>query len=292
MANFIGHTLPGVLLTILGMWWAYNMWMRYFLCQRTISSGIRSRIKYANTASFTSPCCSKIPFEGVFKATVVPIGMIAEYMTAFNSEGKFSSFNNLQHLTIYFFFALNGVMDILLHYKWPIPKGSDYASAFLGFAMEGVLFYYHLHGRSILDVQVHMLLLFVVVGCLASVAVEMANKHSVLAGLTRGYCVILQGTWLIQIGFILYSPLGTKWKGDDHNDMMVATALFCWHNAGIFVALIVLGILISFRVKNLSSTSMYYKLNPISECKDSRMKDLDVQQVRDLIEDSEEDEVV
>lgn len=291
MPLFIGHSIPGVLLCVLGTWWMYNMWLKYFMCQRGSKSAVNGRLRYTNTGIFPCSCCPRIPFEGIFKAVVTPFGMLAEYLTGFEN-GEFKHYNNLQHLTIYFFFGLSGVVDIMTFYKLPLPQGSDYMAGMLAFGVEGLLFAYHLHGRTPMDVQMHMFLLYVVVGCLVALSIETVRRHSVLAGLGRSYFALLQGTWLLQIAYVLYWPNGSNWDTEDHEQMMIITILFCWHNAVIFVYTALLGCLIYLRVKALSSTSVYYTLNPLSKTSDSRLEHLDIQQVKNIIVDSEDDEVL
>jgi len=57
-------------------------------------------------------------------------------------------------MTMFFFFGLNGVVDLTLHWRWPVPPKLDYVTAALGFGVEGFLFYHHLHGRPHMDVMV------------------------------------------------------------------------------------------------------------------------------------------
>lgn len=53
---------------------------------------------------------------------------------------------NAQHITMFAFFGLNGVVDLLLHKGWLLPPKLDYVTAALAYAVEGFLFYNHLHG--------------------------------------------------------------------------------------------------------------------------------------------------
>ena len=59
-------------------------------------------------------------------------------------------------MTMFFFFGLNGVFDVMTQCKVPVPHDLDYLSGILAMAMEGLIFSYHLHGRSHMDVQVSL----------------------------------------------------------------------------------------------------------------------------------------
>uniref|UniRef100_A0A0P4WI36 Transmembrane protein 45B n=1 Tax=Scylla olivacea TaxID=85551 RepID=A0A0P4WI36_SCYOL len=70
-----------------------------------------------------------------------------------------------------------------------------------------------------------------------------------------------QGTWFYQIGFILYPPVGRMWSQEDHRQMMLVTLLFAWHNATVFVAMVLTGTLVYLRVKAMAPSCLYHRLH-------------------------------
>ena len=44
--------------------------------------------------------------------------------------------STVQHATMYFFFLMSGVIDIVMYVGIPLPPGSDYISLMLAFAVE------------------------------------------------------------------------------------------------------------------------------------------------------------
>ena len=164
------------------------------------------------------------------------MGVAAEVITAFNS-GKFEYMGNGQHATMYFFFGLCGLIDILVHHKVALPKGIDYAMHVVAFSVEGLLFNFHLHGRTELDVLIHVLLHYCVIGTVIAILVEMRYRRSILAALTRTFFVMLQGTWFWQVSFILYNPLpdAEPWKEDDHAQQTQGTLYLEWEREGMIV---------------------------------------------------------
>ncbi|XP_071523429.1 transmembrane protein 45B-like [Panulirus ornatus] len=293
MGSFMGHVLPGSFFTMFGLWWAYNIFQRYHLCQRvgrtTQDNGHRPT--YTNTSTFPFSCYPGLPLEGILKVAVTTIGMTGELITAF-VHGTFTHMGNSQHMTMYFFFGVNGAVDIMMHYRAPLPPDTDYVSALLAFIVEGILFLHHLHGRTEMDIQLHMLLVYVVGACVISIALEMSYKSSVLPALARAYFVLLQGMWFLQVGFILYPPVGSKWNEESPRQMMLATNILCWHMAAIFILLLVMGWIIHHRVKALSPTSLYHNLHSLSHTNVNYMvTKLDTEQVQRIIADSDEEEV-
>ena len=63
---------------------------------------------------------------------------------------------------------------------------------------------------------------YVVLGSAAAGAAEGIWRHRVLPALGRAFFVLLQGTWLFQISFILYTPEGWPghhWNGNSHRQV-------------------------------------------------------------------------
>ncbi|KAK3861285.1 hypothetical protein Pcinc_032717 [Petrolisthes cinctipes] len=297
MGSFEGHAQPGTFFFMFGCWFTYQVFLKYFLCQRAkalATSGGKGRSRlYHNTSSFSSPCCRVVPLEGILKITVALVGMTGEFVTGFDEQHHLS-LHNAQHMTMFFFFGVNGATDIVTHYRLPVPPDLDYVSGLLALVMEGLLFFYHLHGRPPMDVQVHMLLFYVVMACAASIFFEMCHKSNVLPALCRSYFTLLQGTWFYQIGFVLYPPSGWEtWEQHDHHQMMLVTLLFTWHNATIFLLMSLAGSLVYLRVKKMPPAVfyrylMYYHLTPPSA---SCLVDPSDQSKAMLVNDSEEEEV-
>lgn len=291
MGTFLGHLLPGIFFLAWATWAIYNIFSRYFLSERVRAFGGREghrNATYRSTTTFPFPCCPNLPMEGFNRVGLISLAMIGEFATAFQ-DGKFVHYGNAQHITMYFFFALSGVVDILTFYGMTIPPDIDYISVILAFTMEALIFAYHLQGRTPMDVQVHMFLLYTVIGCVIATILECLYKKRVIPALLRTYFLILQGTWFIQIGFILYRPLTTPWDEHGPRHMMLITVIFCWHNAGVFMLMALVGWLIHLRVKRLSSTSLYYGLQTTSVRNDSHLSKLNAEQVQHIIAESEEE---
>ncbi|MEE6520775.1 hypothetical protein FKM82_018724 [Ascaphus truei] len=151
---------------------------------------------------------------------------------------------NWQHTTMYFFYGISGVVDILTFLPLNVPKGLDRLSLSLAVFIEGLLFYFHVHNRPALDQHIHSLLLIAVFGGSITILIEVFLRNHIVLELFRSSLTILQGTWFWQIGFVLYPPGGgPEWDQSDHDNIMFITMCFCWHYA---VALIIMTINYSF----------------------------------------------
>lgn len=215
------------------------MFHRYYTAQK-------KKTKFVSSAIFKCPClCGRLkdlPVEAFVKVLFVVIGFCLEIYTGFSKDWRFVNLGNGQHATMFFFFGLNGIVDILIHFKFPLPPNMDYITMGMGVTCEFILFKFHLHGRTDLDVLLHTLLLYAIAASVISVVLELNYRNSLICALSRSYFTMLQGTWFWQVGWILYPPFENSfhWDENDHSQMMIATMIFAWHAA--VDLLVILGI--------------------------------------------------
>ena len=140
---------------------------------------------------------------------------------------------DIQHVSMYFFFFIAGLVDILYTRKSGkvLPGGVDYVISFLGFTAQFILFKFHVHGQHPLEMTLHQLLLYVIAGSALTCLIEYNFRSNILAAYARAFMVFLQGTWFYQVGFILYPPFSWQkhWDPFDHHNIMFAVAIFNWH---------------------------------------------------------------
>lgn len=68
----------------------------------------------------------------------------------------------------------------------------------------GFLFLYHLHGRDMLDVHVHTLLLYAIFGQAFICLLEVFHRGNILLELLRATLTILQGSWFWQVSVCMH----------------------------------------------------------------------------------------
>lgn len=191
------------------------------------------------------------PIEPALKLMAVIFGMVGEYATALDENGKFVAIHNGQHMTMFGFFAFNAIFELLYAYQVPgLPPDLDYLTGAIAFAIEGLLFIWHLHGRSHLDTQVHTFLVYAIVMCAISTILEIFFKDDVRPRLLRAGFTLLQGSWFFFVGFILYPPQGWKtWDPEDHEQMMIVTMMFTWNVGGVVIFQLILGCIVYLSVR-------------------------------------------
>lgn len=242
MGTFVGHAVPGLYFFMFGLWFMVNIWIRYYKALKG------NGVQYKNTVTFKCGClCGRAKnwqIEGFLKVVAAITGFIGESATAFEN-GTFYYIGNGQHITMYFFYGLSGVVDLLLHYNFPLPKKLDYFTLLIAIFTEGILFKFHLHDREEFDTTVHVLLIYAVFLTMLPVLAEMYWEHNILPALARALCFMLQGTWFIHVGFLLYSPLPNPQKWDNSgNSIMYATMFFTWHIGALFVLTLVIAFIV------------------------------------------------
>lgn len=292
MGSFQGHVLPGSFFVIFGVWWTVQIFRRYF---RSLRRQNGKGIPFQATVTFPCDClCGRLKdleVEGFVKVFFTFVGFVGEMVTG-RHYGQFTRTANGQHATMFFFFGLSGLVDILVHHRFPLPKGVEYLVGALAFAVEATLFLFHTHGRTMLDKLVHTLLLYVL-GCTIIVCIlELRYRRSVLPVLCRAFLVLLQGTWFFQIAFILYNPIpgATPWNPEDPENLMVATMIFAWHAAAVLVFMVIVGIVVAKGTGRLTNASSLYGANTLEEVGLKSMRRKNGGHVVILEEEDEEDE--
>ncbi|KAG7483867.1 hypothetical protein MATL_G00042930 [Megalops atlanticus] len=247
MANFKGHALPGSFFLLFGLWWSVKYPLRH--CWKKGQAGGRHRPpKFFNTIDFVEGAIKIFfAFVGIMAEQFVPDGPHAHL---YNSEEKsWVKLMNWQHSTMYLFFGISGIADVLTMSPLPVPLGLDRLALSLALFVEGFLFYFHVHNRPSLDKHIHSLLLVAVFGGSASTLLEVFKRDHTVLELFRSSLAILQGTWFYQIGFVLYPLSGPQWDLELHDNIMFITMCYCWHYA---VALLIVSMnygLVWFGVK-------------------------------------------
>jgi hypothetical protein len=105
--------------------------------------------------------------------------------------------------------------------KYDIPARLEWGLGSLAFLVEAYIFGYHLHGKDPLDVHLHTLLVYSILGCFMFSCFETFYPREILFTYGRILCTILQASWFIEIAFVVFTPddrPDLKW---DPHDMCV-----------------------------------------------------------------------
>jgi hypothetical protein len=239
MGTFVGHAVPGSVFIFFGLWHVLQSFRRFFHCKQRNT---------CFTSSITYPCdclCGRLkelPVEGAVKVLVVILGSAGEIVTATGKDRSVIVLN-AQHASVYFFFGISGVIDLLVHYGAPLPPDVDFAIAVLAFLVEALLFQLQMYSQTAVGELVHRLLVYTVVANAVAVAMQMKYRHSLLGPLATAFFLIVQGSWFWYIAFILYSPIpgAAPWVGSDYSELSQVALFFVWDCAVVFILILMFG---------------------------------------------------
>lgn len=235
MGSFVGHIDESIFFLLLAFWWMFNKFTRYIRCGW-------EKTEYTSEVSYPLPTKRYIPLEAILKTLFPAAGLVGEIISGgpslLDENGNFRKLEQIQHMSIYGIFIVHGIIDILMSYGIPLPKGLDFLSAIGCFLWYGFSFSFHahMHGKEALETMIHVLPVYVMYATAVAGIVEVLNPHLFLASLARVYSVLLLGTWFFQASFIMYVPypwpgsdLNPKWDQTDVRNVHFLVATFGYH---------------------------------------------------------------
>ncbi|XP_059166325.1 transmembrane protein 45B-like [Physella acuta] len=283
MGDLKGHAIPGSFFLLYGLWCAVGCLRKYFISRRQGQA-------YVTTATHKLSCCpgkvSRLPVEPTVKVLLSAGGLMGELL----AHLPVPPMGIVQHATMYLFFLLSGVTDLGVHFGLPLPHGTDFISLVLALLIEGLLFASHVHGRPELDVQLHMLLVYVIFTTAVVIALEIKFSNSALLSMARAYLMMLQGSWFWAVGVILYAhgEPNTAWALDNPESSMQAAIYFSWHCAGHVIVLLVLTALMSLCYRKQGESTLHMELNSLEPEVNSSKEGYGILAWTDADDDSDE----
>ncbi|NWV30116.1 TM45B protein, partial [Origma solitaria] len=225
--SFLGSALRGTFFFAFGLWWSVWYPLKY-LRRKGDAEGQPHRGRAE-------------VFEGAVKAFFALIGILVEQFVPTGPHlqlysPKTHSWTDLTHwhyCTIYVFFLLSGITDVLSHSPLKLPRGLDRLSLSLALLVEGLLFCFRDYGDAVLDHHLHSLLAMAIFAGALCALLEVFLQDRIILETFRTSSFLLQGSWLWQIGFVLSPPWGGPgWDQSDSSNLLFLTMCFCWHYVG------------------------------------------------------------
>ncbi|XP_043240847.1 transmembrane protein 45A-like [Amphibalanus amphitrite] len=242
MGTLMGHVVPGSIFLIGGLWWTFNIWSRYF-------AALKSRGRFRSTMSFPLRRGSRVPWESIVVIMCAIAAIAGEIVTGWRGD-RLVEMGNGQHAVMYFMFAISSAAEAARVTGYELLPGLEYVLAVMALAAEALLFAFHGHGSSELEMLVHHLMLYVVLATGAAAAAEGIWRHRVLPALGRCFFFLLQGTWFLQVGVMLYPPSG--WPGhyydpNSYRQRKLATVVFVLHWVGVLTTIAAIGVFLRWK---------------------------------------------
>ncbi|XP_039107904.1 transmembrane protein 45A isoform X2 [Hyaena hyaena] len=242
MGSFRGHALPGTFFIIIGIWWAIKYTLKYACKKHKRTSYLGSKALFHRIEVVEGIVIVCMALTGTLGEQFVDEG---PHLSLYNyKEGQWVQLLSWHHSTMYFFFGLVGVVNILRLITNSLPISLTKLLLSNALFVEAFILYNHTHGREMLDIFVHQLLVLAVFVAGLIAFLEFLLRNNVTVELLRTTFILLQGSWFWQISFVLYPPSGGPgWDSVDHNNIMFLSLCFCWHYA---LNLIIVGVIYAF----------------------------------------------
>ncbi|KAF6293896.1 hypothetical protein mRhiFer1_016735 [Rhinolophus ferrumequinum] len=233
MGKFNGHFYPGLYLFSYGLYQATVVFKAMIVNDSLLYSACPPRNKGIWAGLW------KISYGGLIKMvtgsilTVYVVFCLDDGMVFVDREvpPRFMYPKEWQHLTMFILLALNGCVDVMSNNLLPqrcvlLEKGT----VALTFYVLLMLLVSHVQGSAGVELQTHSLLIMVVFLMMLVLTIQLWAPDAVHLSLIETFLFLMMGSWLVQVGFILYRPVsGYPWQDDDISDIMFITTFFCWH---------------------------------------------------------------
>nr|CAH8842298.1 unnamed protein product [Trichobilharzia regenti] len=246
MGTFAGHVFPGSVFIFFGLWSVWNIAEKFSRRKRYELNRSRESIPlFINRISF--PIVRK---TSILKILCCVIVLCEEVQLGFKKDWTDVDPHSAQHVSMISLFGVSGVAEVCILYGvLKIPVQSEYFFTFMALLGEFFLFMFHLHGRSPLDVYIHLLLAGMVALGVVLLLCELIAPHQPVYGIMRSWTYLMQGTWFWQIAATLYptSSWMPIWNHSAPQSLASAANSFAYHMVANFFAIILIFILIRLR---------------------------------------------
>lgn len=249
MGSLHGHVLSGLTFAVYGLIWIIlSLWLELKGSHSSTKTIIKDRS--LQPSYIPLPLFRCLPIEPICKILFPLISIITEVLltnpssqdgrnhiifkpwSMYTPDGtQFAELNKLEHITMCMAFIISGVIDILVM----IPRFSKNSKMVkisrlffsLVFLVQCFLWYSHSHGQLSLYTASHKLTICITLVTFIVTLLRVFHPLSFIINACIGITIAIQGTWLIQIGVILFGP--SYWDRHYSNNIQFVYCCFVWH---------------------------------------------------------------
>ncbi|XP_010243407.1 PREDICTED: uncharacterized protein LOC104587477 [Nelumbo nucifera] len=200
MGSFSGQFVPGLALTLLGLWHTLNTIKAYSLRGPT---GFSSRFWYPFNSSIFSIKHLELIF--IFSFSLFAIALQVLDYPLLHLSFKLSNF---EHATVSLHLAIYSGVALAVEFTHSLENLTGLVGVLVASVFGQELFLLHLHSAEHVGLEGHyhwLLQLIVSVSLVAAMAAT-SNPRSFVAALVLSLSVVLQGCWFMNMGVVLWVP--------------------------------------------------------------------------------------
>ncbi|XP_051696935.1 transmembrane epididymal protein 1A [Oryctolagus cuniculus] len=234
MGGFEGHLYPGLSFFLYGLHQA-RLVSRALLCDSLAQypqRGTQGRGAWAGLRRACSVGSLKILSACILVAQEVhSIPRQFVLLTRMYHERSFMYRKQWQHVTLYASFLLSGCVDVASQHLLPRRcAGLEQAAQALSMSIFLPLMLSHMQDTEGVELRSHVLLTQTMLLLTLVLTAELWAPDEPRLWVLKAFLSTVTGSWLIQMGFMLYRPIsGYKWMDDDQSDLAFVTTSFCCH---------------------------------------------------------------
>ncbi|KAG6521159.1 transmembrane protein 45A-like [Zingiber officinale] len=194
MGTLLGHVVPGLAFTMLGLWHTLNT---------TKSYNLNGPSTFSSTTWFPSSTLKHLELY-----LLISFGLLAAVLQLLDYPRFAFSFqpNNFEHATMFLHVIIYASVALAADSASPSHAGLVGALAASVFGQEFFLLHYHSADHTGLEGHYHWLLQLIVAASALATVMTTGFPGSFVATLVRSVSVLFQGVWFIVMGLVLWVP--------------------------------------------------------------------------------------
>ncbi|KAL1787442.1 transmembrane epididymal protein 1A-like [Sigmodon hispidus] len=245
MGTLAGHLLPAIGFLVFAVYYSVLTSLALLQEQRVLKHpvlpGKLQGHRLFRQVSYEALTKVVIPILGIFGEYFLPLGVNRLQMIDWKDPRRpFIFKDNWQHVTMFGFFILSGVVDIVSQShlaRWGVKL--ERAAEALSFYVLVLLMLTHIENKSSLEIRVHLLLLIPSFLLALVLTVEVWDPNSPPFWLLKSWLALVLSSWMFQICEMYVPFTGQPWRAEDPMDHAFLTIFFCWH-LGLAIAVLII----------------------------------------------------
>ncbi|XP_021040193.1 transmembrane epididymal protein 1A-like [Mus caroli] len=235
MGSFEGHLLSGFGLLVFSIYYSSLMSLALLRKQKMLKHLLLPRKLLGRGLVL------QVSYEAVVKVVMAAFAILCEYyyplgvnrlmMIDWKDPQRLFVFKDTwQHVTMFGFFILSGIADIVSQAKqasWSVKL--ERAGEALAFYVVALLMTAHIENKSVLEIRVHLLFVLPAFLLALILTVEIWVPDNAPLWILKCWMGLVLSTWMLQICEMYIPFTGQPWRADNPTDLAFVTIFFCWH---------------------------------------------------------------
>lgn len=204
----LGHLLMGILFSAVGFW--------HLLCRLTAGAQARKHHSEVYSAHVYHRGMGCLKFWELYAGMAVTFSCVALVLFAYGSDVALIDLEHLRHVLLFSNYFLCAAFTLIVEQEGlkeflDLPPGALHCVWGSLWFVSFMILHFHKQGGA-LEMKTHSLHTIPIAASMALMFLQVAYPHSFYLDLAAANALLLQGTWLIQMPFLLYVSGETEWE--------------------------------------------------------------------------------